>query len=58
MTGEISRQDDGWRPIDDNAPKDGHCLLANEDKSIAWESYEGVTRRLKGMDPKWWRLDG
>jgi len=48
--------DDGWRPIDENAPKDGYCLIANEEKTMAWESYNGAGwQPLADVKPHWWK---
>ena len=57
FTGPI---DDGWRPLDDpEAPKSGHCWLANKDKTMAWESHDGAGGKPNSMwdvEAHWWRL--
>lgn len=56
MVGEVA--DDGWRKIadDPSAPKTGQCLLANEAKTMAWESYQGVSYQpLHDTPPVWWK---
>ena len=48
----------GWRLIegDDGAPKDGYCMLANEHRTMAWESYQGVGYQpLTDVAPHWWK---
>ena len=62
MTMTVTAVDDGWKPIDDSAPKVGYCLLANEAKTMAWESYQGADYQpFSDVPPKWWkagRADG
>jgi len=53
---------DGWRSIDDHAPRSGRVVLANADKTIAWESYDGVgyePYKVDGHEVKaaYWRID-
>ena len=49
---------DGWRKIADDpaAPRTGYCLLANEAKTIAWESHSGVGLKMPLGEPAvWWK---
>jgi hypothetical protein len=58
---DVTSVDDGWREIatDPNAPQDGYCLLANKDKTIAWESHSGIGFKMPLGDPAyWWKPGG
>lgn len=56
MSIEVTSNDDGWRRIegDPAAPKDGYCMLANERKTMAWESHSGVGYKLPSDEPAYW----
>jgi hypothetical protein len=50
--------DDGWRKIADDpaAPQTGFCWLADEPKTMAWESRSGVNfQPLSDVAPYWWK---
>lgn len=55
---EVTHLDDGWRRIEGDraAPRDGYCLLADERKTMAWESRTGVGYQpLADVVPYWWK---
>lgn len=38
----LNEKDDGWRPIDKDAPVEGTVMLTDKDKSVTWMGYKGV----------------
>jgi hypothetical protein len=54
----LDGMDDGWKPIDDDAPKTGHVWLCDAEKRMAWESHEGVAFKptaIWDVEAAYWR---